>query len=168
MKSQGDRVRRNYRKIGTLPGNSHVRFLEDGAEVTPSCYSTVHTTRAVLRNIPKKDQQEVADLLREAYGNEQRLQDCADDLDARGYQKAAATIERLLPGLLNYTAFLKAHRKRIRTTNVMERINRELKRRTRVVGAFPSDQSLLRLAGSILRNINEEWITGKRYLLMDE
>ena len=125
----------------------------------------VHTTRAVLRNVPKKDQREVADLLREAYGNEQRLQDCADDLDARGYQKAATTIERFLPGLLNYTAFPKAHQKRIRTTNVMERINRELKRRTRVVGAFPSDQSLLRLAGSILKDINEEWITGKRYLL---
>ncbi len=78
------------------------------------------------------------------------------------------TIERFLPGLLSATAFPYAHQKRIRTTNGMERINRELKRRTRVVGAFPSDQSLLRLAGSILRNINEEWITGKRYLLMDE
>ena len=50
----------------------------------------------------------------------------------------------------------------------MERINRELKRRTRIVGAFPYDQSLLRLAGSILKDINEEWITGKRDLLMDE
>ena len=128
----------------------------------------VHTTRAVLRNVPKKDQREVADLLREAYGNEQRLQDCADTLNARGYRKAANTVERFLPGLLNYTAFPKAHQKRIRTTNVMERINKELKRRTRVVGAFPSEQSLLRLAGSILRDINEEWITGKRYLLMDE
>lgn len=128
----------------------------------------VHTTRAVLRSVPKKDQREVADLLREAYGNEQRLQDCADDLAARGYQKAATTIERFLPALLNYTAFPKTHQKRIRTTNVMERINRELKRRTRVVGAFPSEQSLLRLAGSILRNINEEWVTGKRYLPMDE
>jgi len=128
----------------------------------------VHTTRAVLRNVSKKDQREIADLLREAYGNIRRLQECADDLAVRGYQKAATTIERFLPGLLNYTAFPKAHQKRIRTTNVMERINRELKRRTRVVGAFPSDQSLLRLAGSILRNINEEWVTGKRYLLMDE
>ena len=128
----------------------------------------VHTTRAVLKNVPKKDQHDVADHLREAYGNERRLQDCADDLAARGYQKAATTIERFLPGLLNYTAFPKAHQKRIRTTNVMERINRELKRRTRVVGAFPSDQSLLRLAGSILRDINEEGITGKRYLLMNE
>lgn len=50
----------------------------------------------------------------------------------------------------------------------MERVNKELKRRIRVVGAFPSDQSLMRVAGSILRDINEEWVTGKRYLSMDE
>jgi len=50
----------------------------------------------------------------------------------------------------------------------MERINRELKRRTRVVGAFPNEDSLLRLVGAILMDINEEWVTGRRYLSMDE
>ena len=128
----------------------------------------VHTTRAVLRNIPKKDQREVAEQLREAYGSEQKLQEIADSLNSRGYRKAANTIERFLPGLLNYTAFPKQHHKRIRTTNVMERINKELKRRTRVVGAFPNDDSLLRLAGAVLMDINEEWVTGKKYLTMEE
>lgn len=128
----------------------------------------VHTTRAVLRNVPKKDQREIADSLRDAYGNEPRLQDCADDLAARGYHRAASTIERFLPGLLNYTAFPKEHGIRIRTTNVMERVNKELKRRTRVVGAFPSEHALMRLAGAILRDINEEWVTGRRYLSMNE
>ena len=80
----------------------------------------VHTTQAVLRNVPKKDQREVADLLREAYGSEERLQACADTLNERGYPKAATTIERFLPGLLKYTALPKAHGKRIRTTNVMD------------------------------------------------
>jgi transposase-like protein len=128
----------------------------------------VHTTRAVLRNIPKKDQREVAEQLREAYGSEQKLQEIADSLNSRGYRKAANTIERFLPGLLNYTAFPKQHHKRIRTTNVMERINKELKRRTRVVGAFPNDDSLIRLAGAVLMDINEEWVTGKKYLTMEE
>ena len=128
----------------------------------------VHTSRAVLKNVPKKDQREVADLLREAYGSEHRLQACADTLNERGYRKAANTIERFLPGLLNYTAFPKAHGKRLRTTNVMERVNKELKRRTRVVGAFPSEHALMRLAGAILRDINEEWVTGARYLSMEE
>jgi transposase-like protein len=48
----------------------------------------------------------------------------------------------------------------------MERPNKELKRRSKVVGVFPNDDSLLRLAVSILININEEWITSRRYLTM--
>ncbi len=129
---------------------------------------SVHCTRAVLKNIPKKDQKEVVESLKEAYGDEQRLQDLADDLNARGYRKAANTIERFLPGLMNYTVFPKQHQKRIRTTNMMERLNKELKRRTRVAGVFPNEESLLRLIGSILMDVNEEWVTGRRYLLMDE
>ncbi len=50
----------------------------------------------------------------------------------------------------------------------MERINKELKRRTKVVGAFPCEAALLRLAGAILMNINKEWETGTRYLSMNE
>jgi len=49
----------------------------------------------------------------------------------------------------------------------LERINKELKRRSRVVGAFPSDKSLMRLAGCILMDINEDWITGGKYLTME-
>ena len=133
------------------------------ADVSGPC-----NTRAVLRNVPQNQQREVVDQLREAYGNEHRLQTFADDLTGRGYPKAANTIERFLPGLLSYTAFPKSHQKRIRTTNGMERINKELKRRTKVVGAFPNEASLLRLAGAILMDINEEWITGRRYLPMEK
>ena len=128
----------------------------------------VHTTRAVLRSIPKRSHREIADLLREAYGNRERLQALADDLNERGYRKGSDTIERFLPGLLSYTAFPKDHQKRIRTTNGMERINKELKRRTKTVGAFPNEDSLLPLVGAILMDINEEWITGRRYLSMEE
>jgi putative transposase len=50
----------------------------------------------------------------------------------------------------------------------VERVNRELKRRTKVVGVFPNEESLLRLVGSILMDINEEWVTGRRYLTMEK
>ncbi|MBK7386297.1 MAG: transposase [Methanothrix sp.] len=49
----------------------------------------------------------------------------------------------------------------------MERINKELKRRSRVVGAFPSDKSFMRLSVSMLMDINEEWMTTRKYLSMD-
>jgi len=50
----------------------------------------------------------------------------------------------------------------------MERVNKELKRRTKVVGAFSNGESLLRLVGSILMDINEEWVTGRRYLTVEK
>ncbi|HQE50040.1 MAG TPA: transposase, partial [Fervidobacterium sp.] len=73
-----------------------------------------------------------------------------------------------LPGLMSYTEFPKKHGKRLRTTNLMERVNKELKRRTKVAGVFPNEESLLRLVGSILMDINEEWVTGRRYLTMEK
>ena len=60
------------------------------------------------------------------------------------------------------------HWKRIRTTNGLERINKELKRRSRVAGAFSNDESLLRLAVCIIMDINEEWVTGKKYLTEED
>ena len=69
---------------------------------------------------------------------------------------------------LTYKGFPRGHWRRIRTTNLSERINKEIKRRSRVVGAFPNDDSFLRLAVSILMDINEEWITGMKYLTFDD
>jgi len=62
--------------------------------------------------------------------------------------------------------FPRAHHKRIRTVNAMERTNREIRRRTRVATLFPNEESCLRLAGSILMEVHEEWITGRQYLDM--
>lgn len=57
-----------------------------------------------------------------------------------------------------------SHRRRLRTTNMLERLNRELKRRTRVATLFPNEASLLRLATAVLVEVSEEWETGKRYV----
>lgn len=128
----------------------------------------VHFSRAVLDSISNKDKQEIADKLKEASDDEIKMQELAKELRERRYDPAAETIDKFRFDLWNYKAYPKAHWKRIRTTNVIERINKEFKRRSRPVGAFPSDQSLMRLAGCIMININEEWITGKKYLTMDE
>ena len=61
----------------------------------------------------------------------------------------------------------KSCQKRLRITNVLERLNLEFKRRTKKVGAFPSDQSLLRLVVTIMMDINEEWITGRKYMSLE-
>ena len=54
--------------------------------------------------------------------------------------------------------------RRLRTTDVLRRLNMEIKRKTRKIGAFPSEQSLIRVVCSILMDLDEEWMTGKKYL----
>jgi len=127
----------------------------------------VHFMRAVLRNVAKKYQKEIADKLKDALENETKMIELSQELESRGYPKPAGTIDRFQFGLWNYKSFPRAHWKRIRTTNGLERINKELKRRSRVVGAFPSDESFMRLGVSILIDINEEWMTTKRYLSVE-
>lgn len=127
----------------------------------------VHFVRAVLRNVAKKYQKEIADKLKIALDDETKMHELVLDLEGRGYSKSAGTIEHFQFSLWNYRSFPRNHWRRIRTTNGLERINKELKRRTRVVGAFPSDQSFMRLGASILIDINEEWMTTKKYLSMD-
>ncbi|WP_369425528.1 IS256 family transposase [Methanothrix sp.] len=127
----------------------------------------VHFIRAVLRNVARKDQKEIADKLKLALEYESMMDVLVGELEDRGYSKAIDTIDRFRFGLWNYKSFPREHWKRIRTTNSMERIHKELKRRSRVVGAFPSDNAFIRLAVSILMDINEEWMTSKRYLTMD-
>ena len=60
-----------------------------------------------------------------------------------------------------------SHRQRLRTTNMEERLNRELKRRTRVATLFPNEASLLRLVTAVLMEVSEEWETGKRYVTFE-
>jgi transposase-like protein len=62
--------------------------------------------------------------------------------------------------------FPRAHWRRLRTTNLLERTNREIKRRTRVATLFPNTESCLRLATAVLLEIHDEWVTGKVYLDM--
>ena len=128
----------------------------------------VHFERAVLKSIKQKDKREIANKLKDAIEDETKLQQLGVELSNRNYSKAADTIDRYIFDIGNYKAFPREHWRRIRTTNGVERINKELKRRSRVVGAFPNDQSLMRVAGCLLMDINEEWITGKKYLSMEE
>jgi len=88
-----------------------------------------------------------------------------------GYEKTAPKLsvwmEENLPEGLTAFALPESHRKRMRTTNMLERVHEELNRRTRVAGLFPNEASLLRLVSAVLMELSEEWETGKRYLNMD-
>lgn len=81
--------------------------------------------------------------------------------------KLAAWAEKALPQGLTVFELPAAHRRRLRTTNALERVNKEIKRRTRVATLFPSEESCLRLVTAVAMEISEEWVTGRCYLNME-
>ncbi len=86
----------------------------------------------------------------------------------KGAAKVAEHIEEHVEECLSCLAFPEGHRQRIRTTNGLERFNQELKRRTRVVRIFPNQEACLRLVTALAVEQSEEWLTGRRYLNMEE
>jgi transposase-like protein len=81
--------------------------------------------------------------------------------------KLATWMEANLSEGLTVFNFPPEHRRRLRTTNVLERLHREIRRRTRVVSIFPNEASCLRLVSALLMEISEEWSTGRKYLSFD-
>ena len=82
--------------------------------------------------------------------------------------KLATWMEESIPEGLAVFALPLSHRRLLRTSNMLERLNREIKRRTRVATLFPNEESLLRLATAILVEVSEEWETGRIYIRMDQ
>jgi putative transposase len=81
--------------------------------------------------------------------------------------KLAEWLEENIPEGLAVFALPDSHRRRLRTSNLMERVNREIRRRTRVATLFPNEASLLRLVTAVAAEISEEWETGRTYLSME-
>ena len=89
------------------------------------------------------------------------------------YQKSAPKLvewaEEALPEGFTVFAFPASHRRRLRTTNLVERLNQEIRRRTRVARLFPNEAACLRLVSAVLMEISEDWQTaGKRYVVFDD
>jgi len=80
--------------------------------------------------------------------------------------KLAAWLEENLPEGLTVFGWPSAQQRRLRTSNALERVNEELRRRTRVASMFPNEASLLRLVSALLQEISEAWEVGKIYLNM--
>ncbi|MGO9207239.1 MAG: IS256 family transposase [Candidatus Limnocylindrales bacterium] len=128
----------------------------------------VHATRNALDLVPRGSQDMVAAAIRSVFEQpdetsaSEQLRRVADGLSAR----FPMVSELLLDGetdLLVHFTFPEAHRRQIRSTNPLERLNKEIKRRTAVVGIFPSRASVLRLVGMVLAEQDDEWQDGRRY-----
>ena len=94
-----------------------------------------------------------------------RLQELVEELADR-YPDAAELLETGGEDTLTCMNFPAEHRRRLRTTNGLERLNQEIKRRTWIIRIFPNRNSALRLIGALCMEQAEEWMTGKQYLEM--
>lgn len=128
----------------------------------------VHFMRNLLAHIPKRDKALVAAAVRTVFvmtdrdDASQQLTGVAEALQRR-YPKAADLLVEAETDILAYMAFPQSHWRRIYSTNPLERLNKEVKRRTNVVGVFPDRDSVIRLVGSLLMEVDDEWQIGRRY-----
>ena len=130
---------------------------------------TVHFLREALGHARREQQPMLAALLRplfNAESSEHARELVGDALDRlrEPLPKIAALLEEAEEDLLAFYNFPIDHWRKLRSTNPLERVNREIGRRTDVVGIFPNDRSLIRLAASVVIEQNDEWLIGHRYL----
>jgi putative transposase len=128
----------------------------------------VHFTRNAQDLVPRSARSMVASAIRAVF--EQPDEASARDQCSRViamFEPRMPAVARLLadaePDLLAHFTFPELHRARIRSTNPQERLNKEIKRRTAVVGIFPNRASVIRLVGMILAEQDDEWQDGRRY-----
>jgi putative transposase len=132
----------------------------------------VHCLRNLLAHVPQGDKAMVAAAVRTIFAQPdrqaagQQLHEVVKALEGR-WSKAATVLLEAEEDVLAYMAFPQDHWARIYSTNPLERLNREVKRRTDIVGVFPDQESVLRLVGSVLLEIDDEWHVERRYFSQD-
>ena len=132
-----------------------------------------HLQQNAMKYVPKVSmRKEVAEMLRKIFDSTdphtaEQLLGATVTKYQKSAPKLAAWLEANVPEALTVFQLPAAHRKRLRTTNMLERQNREIKRRTRVATLFPNEASLLRLVSAVLSELSEDWETGKTYLNME-
>ncbi len=130
----------------------------------------VHFLRNVLAKVSKGSAEMVAAAIRTIFAQPdatavaEQLDSIAEKL-GRQFPAVEAMLRDAAVDISAFAAFPPAHWRKIWSTNPLERVNKEIKRRTNVVGIFPNEAGVLRLAGSVLLEVHDEWqVTDRRYL----
>jgi transposase-like protein len=132
----------------------------------------VHWMRSALAHVPAQQRPAVAAMLKTIFAQESAAEARAQwDIVAGALRerapKLAALMDEAREDVLAYTAFPKEHWPQIASTNPLERLNGEVKRRTDVVGIFPNSAAVIRLVGALMLEQNDEWAVGRRYMTLE-
>jgi transposase-like protein len=170
-----DLIRRGLRGVKLIVSDDHAGLKAARRATLPSVpwqRCQFHLQQNAHAYVPRLDfRKEVAQRIRSIFNapdkaEAQRLLNQAVERWQKEAPKLAEWAEANLPEGFAVFDFPQSHRTRLRTTNGLERINRELKRRTRVASIFPNAASCLRLVSALLAECDEDWMTGKIYLTM--
>jgi transposase-like protein len=165
-------VARGLSGVRLVSSDAHPGLVDAIAATLPgACWQRcrTHFMRNLLTRVPKSAQGFVATMVRTIFAqpdadtvHEQHAR-IVTQLEAR-FPEAAALLDEVGPDLLAFTSFPKEHWPQLWSNNSLERLNKEIRRRTDVVGIFPNRPSIVRLVGAVLAEQNDEWAVARRYM----
>ena len=167
-------TRRGLRGVKLVISDAHEGLKAAAAKVLGATWQRcrVHFMRNALAHAPKGQREMVAAAIRTAFVQENheaavtQWRQVADSLRPR-FKDLAEFMDLAEQDVLAFMTFPKDHRTKIHSTNPLERLNKEVKRRTNVVGIFPNEAAIIRLVGAILLEQNDEWAVCRRYMTLE-
>ena len=167
-------TRRGLRGVKLVISDAHEGLKAAAAKVLGATWQRcrVHFMRNALAHVSKGQRLMVAAAIRTAFVQEDHQAAVAQwrqivDSLVRRFPKLAAMMGDAEQDVLAFMAFPKDHWRQIHSTNPLEQVNKEIKRRTTVVGIFPNEAAIIRLVGAIITEQNDEWAVSRRYMTLE-
>ena len=169
-------VARGLSGVGLVISDDHPGLVDASAATLPGASwqrCRTHYLRNLLAKVPKSSQSMVATMVRtifaqpdpeSVWAQHRRIVDHLADV---GLVDAADHLDQAGAEILAFTGFPKAHWRQIWSNNPQERLNKEIRRRTNVVGIFPTRPSIIRLVGALLAEQHDEWAIARRYMSLE-
>jgi transposase-like protein len=169
-----DLVKRGLRGVKLVISDAHEGLKAAIMRVVGATWQRcrVHFMRNALAHVPKGQHTMVAAAIRQTFIQPdhasaiQTWRHVADQLRAR-WTKLGTLMDEAEADVLAYLSFPAQHRAKLHSTNPLERLNKEVKRRADVVGIFPNEESITRLIGAVLMEANDEWQLQHRYMQIE-